>query len=260
MSGLTERELRGAENRESQSTNRESTSLASVAIGVADGSLTFGLSWVGDGGPVSWKPVHVDSVHAETPASNKAIALAASFDLGTLRCRVHANVTLGLLVLAAFNRFAPATGRTNVASRTFFYPIDSSGGGDAGSGDARRTPVVMTRTFPAVDPSPLAGNWINTNRMSTGVVRYAITVRGGQVTVRAVMADGRDLGEATADLYAKDGEPPEPLLFLTTFDAGDREVEIQARLNLGLLVVVYFSRMKDAGQSNWYIREFYRKV
>src|ERR1700752_4829655 len=74
-----------------QSTNSESRSLASAAIDVVDGHLTFGLSWVGDGGPVSWSPVRVDSLHAETPASDKAIALAATFEVGSIRCRVHAN-------------------------------------------------------------------------------------------------------------------------------------------------------------------------
>jgi hypothetical protein len=242
-----------------QSTNGESKSLASVAIGVADGDLTIGLSWVGDGGPVSWSPVRVDSLHAETAASNKAIALAATFDLGAVRCRVHANVTLGLLVLAAFNRFAPHTGLTDFAARTFFHPIESPDS-EPGPAAAGRMPAAMAVPFPAVDPSPLTGTWINTNPASTGVVRYAISGRGRQVAVRPLMADGRDPGEVLADVYAKDGEPPEPMLFLASFDAGDREVEIQARLNLGLLVVVHFSRVKDAGQSNWYLREFYRRA
>jgi hypothetical protein len=78
------------------------------------------------------------------------------------------------------------------------------------------------------------------------------------VVARALMADGRDLGEAAAEIYAKDGEPPEPMAFLATFDAGDREFGAQARLNLGLLVVAYFCRMKD-GQTNYYTREFYRR-
>jgi len=242
-----------------QSTNGESRSLSSVAIGVADGDLTIGLSWVGYGGPVSWSPVRVDSLHAETPASNKAIALAATFELGAIRCRVHANVTLGLLVLAAFNRFAPDAGLTDFASRSFFHPI-ASPGSEAGQVPLGPTPAAMVLTFPAVDPSPLAGTWINTNPASTGVVRYSISGRGRQVAVHPLMADGRDPGEVLADVYAKDGEPPEPMLFLASFDAGDREVEIQARLNLGLLVVVHFSRVKAAGQSNWYLREFYRRA
>ena len=224
----------------------------------------FGLSWAGDGAPVTWRPVITESLYAESLESRKAIALSGTCDFGAVRCRVQANMTLGLIVLAAFNRFAPGTGLVDFFSRAFFYPLDGSEGESSPRADnvdmTGLAPAVMQKTIVPVDPAPFAGTWINTNRASKGVVKYVIATAGQQVVARAVTAAGRDLGEAPVHVYAKDGEPPEPMAFLATFDAGDREIEIQARLNLGLLVVVYFHRPKDGSGSNWYTREFYHRA
>lgn len=241
-----------------RTTNSTSTSLVSVTIDAADGDLIVGLSWVGDGGVVSWSPAKMDNLYAD--AAGKAVALEGTCDLGALRCRVQANVTQGLLVLAAFNRFPPGSGRRDFFSRSFFYPVGDDPEGPGARFDMTgMAPRAASTIWPAVDPGPLAGTWVNTNRSSIGIVRYVIDVRGTRVVARALMADGRDLGEAAAEVYAKDGEPPEPVAFLATFDAGDREFGAQARLNLGLLVVAYFCRMKD-GQTNYYTREFYRRA
>jgi len=241
-----------------RTTNSPSTGLASVSVDVAGGDLILGLSWVGDGGVVSWSPAKMENLYAD--AAGKAVALAGTCDLGALRCRVQANVTQGLLVLAAFNQFPPGSGRTDFFSRSFFYPVGDDLDGAGGRLDMTGlAPRATSTIWPAVDPAPLAGTWVNTNPSSIGIVRYVISVRGTRVVAGALMADGRDLGEAAAEIYAKDGEPPEPMAFLATFDAGDREFGAQARLNLGLLVVAYFCRMKD-GQTNYYTREFYRRA
>jgi hypothetical protein len=244
------------------STNSTSSSLVSVRLGVAENNLSIGLSWVGDGAPVTWNPVQTDGLYADSAESRKAIALSGTYDLGAVRCRVQANVTLGLLVLSAFNSFAPDTGRVNFFSRAFFHPLDDLDSQSSVKGDATGlAPAAERKTRLPVDPAPLAGTWINTNRTSTGIAKYVVSVRGPQVTARAVTVSGHDLGEVPAHVYAKDGEPPEPMAFLATYDAGDREIEIQARLNLGLLVVAYFYRFKGASSgSNWYTREFYYKA
>jgi hypothetical protein len=55
--------------------------------------------------------------------SPKVEAFSAVFDLGFAEVRLQVNVKLGVLVVASFNRFNDASGRSNYFDREFFYRV-----------------------------------------------------------------------------------------------------------------------------------------
>ena len=70
--------------------------------------------------PRDWGAVEAP-VFAFTFDSTQAGAFLAIFDLGFLEVRLQANVKAGVLVVATFNRFNDASGRSNYFEREFFY-------------------------------------------------------------------------------------------------------------------------------------------
>ncbi len=61
--------------------------------------LDLGMVGV-DGFDWGWAPV--EQVFAGGPASSVAVGVTASFEVGDRRARVHGNIKLGVMVLAAF--------------------------------------------------------------------------------------------------------------------------------------------------------------
>lgn len=60
-------------------------------------------------------------VFAFTFDGKTAGAFSAVFDFGFEEVRLQANVKLGVLVVASFNRFTDDSGRSNYFDREFFY-------------------------------------------------------------------------------------------------------------------------------------------
>jgi len=55
----------------------------------------------------------------------QAAAFSAVYDFGFEEVRLQANVKLGVLVVASFNRFNDESGRSNYFGREFFYRISA---------------------------------------------------------------------------------------------------------------------------------------
>jgi hypothetical protein len=108
------------------------------------------------------------------------------------------------------------------------------------------------------------GEWTNTNRQTGGVMDVKIADRDGDLVVRVFgVGDPEpcDWGETTAKVFALGVESAEGEAFCANYDLGFMEVMLQARANLGLLVVAFYSRFKDgSGRADYFIREFYRPV
>ena len=66
-----------------------------------------------------WGVRTVEKLFCGSPSARLVVGFTASFDAGTRRARVQANIKLGVLVVAAFMHFA--AGRTPTFTRDFLY-------------------------------------------------------------------------------------------------------------------------------------------
>jgi hypothetical protein len=113
-----------------------------------------------------------------------------------------------------------------------------------------------------LDPSVLAGRWINTNAHGNGVQELTIDVDPGAVELHAVSA-GRhgscSWGTTRADLICgSDASARTGMSFTGRYDFGPHRIELQGNVNLGLLVVASFNRVGPGGY-DYFAREFYRR-
>jgi hypothetical protein len=60
----------------------------------------------------------------EEEAGQRAVALAADFDLGFMRAETYLRVNKGVLVIVLFVTFRDDSGRSNYLNREFFYRQD----------------------------------------------------------------------------------------------------------------------------------------
>jgi hypothetical protein len=114
---------------------------------------------------------------------------------------------------------------------------------------------------PRLDPSGLAGRWVNTNAHGNGVQELTIDVDPGAVVLRAV-SSGSDgpcsWGSAPVDVvYGADTSARNAMSFTARYEFGPHQIELQGNMNLGLLVVASFNRLGPDGY-DYFAREFYR--
>ena len=112
-----------------------------------------------------------------------------------------------------------------------------------------------------LDPSGLAGRWVNTNAHGNGVQELTIDVDSGAVELRAVSTAPNgpcSWGTTPADLvYGADASARNAMSFTARYDFGAHQTELQGNMNLGLLVVASFNRVGSGGY-DYFAREFYR--
>jgi hypothetical protein len=137
-----------------------------------------------------------------------------------------------------------------------------------------------------IDPGPLLHRWRNADAASRGIVEVSCTWRDDRLLVGVVAAgpDGPiDWGERPATLYADmsatgggraaaspvtDGRSTPHYAdvsatdagpaFDVTFDHGFLRVHLQARINLGVLVVAMFNDFTDgSGRADYFHREVF---
>jgi hypothetical protein len=102
-------------------TNSATTGMSRVSIARDTGGVSIAV-WPADqpGGPARHR-APVDAVYANGPLATTAMALTARYEDETERTTVEANLSLGLLVIAACHTFKHDDGRSNYFSREFFY-------------------------------------------------------------------------------------------------------------------------------------------
>jgi hypothetical protein len=112
-----------------------------------------------------------------------------------------------------------------------------------------------------LDPSGLAGRWVNTNAHGNGVQEITIDADPGAVELLAVSTANDRLcswGTTRADMvYGADANARNAMSFTARYNLGGHRIELQGNMNLGLLVVASFNHRGAAGY-NYFAREFYR--
>jgi hypothetical protein len=125
-----------------------------------------------------------------------------------------------------------------------------------------RSDAIARMDLRKLDPSGLAGRWINTNAHGNGVQELIIDADPGAVELCAVSTSqhGRCAwGPIRADLVCgSDASAGTAMSFTARHDFGTHRIELQGNVNLGLLVVASFNRIGPGGY-DYFAREFYRR-
>lgn len=113
-----------------------------------------------------------------------------------------------------------------------------------------------------IDPTPLLGEWVNTNTATRGIEKVIISRTGDGVLIRVLGAwspSPRDWGEARADvLYSTGVQSSDVMAFSAVYDFGFLETRLEANLSLGLLVIANLNTFMDGSvRSNYFSREFF---
>jgi len=99
--------------------------VAEIAIEQEGEHFSVRVVGVGAGGRVDW-PTARGRVMAnlEEEAGQRAVALAATFELGFMSVESYLRVNKGVLVIVAYHTFLDDSGRSNYVNREFFYHAD----------------------------------------------------------------------------------------------------------------------------------------
>src|ERR1700682_1387994 len=128
--------------------------------------------------------------------------------------------------------------------------------------------VTLPAPRPRVAVEAMAGRWLQTNETPQWIGSLNVSVDGDDLLVR-VFGGGAgptpaDWGSARSDVvYAGSLHSGNALAgaFVARFDFSSMSVEMQANLNLGLLVVATFVRFKEPGpHADRFTREFFRRA
>ena len=114
-----------------------------------------------------------------------------------------------------------------------------------------------------VDPSPMFGTWLNTDKNTGGVVRMELRESGGRFAGQAWGAGSPELfdwGESAATAHAASVGSREGMAFSARYDFGFVETYLAAYTKSGILVLDTFNTFKDgSGRANYFTREFFHR-
>jgi hypothetical protein len=113
-----------------------------------------------------------------------------------------------------------------------------------------------------VDPAPLAGEWVNSDRGSRGLARLSIAIDGEGLVVAAwaAGAPAREIGRARGEVFAATPGGGDALAFVARLDLGVVETLLAAYGKAGILVVDAYDRCRDeGGRAPVTRREFFRR-
>ena len=127
--------------------------------------------------------------------------------------------------------------------------------------------VALPAPRPRIAVEPMAGRWTKTNDKTQWIGRLDIRVDGDDLLVRVA---GGGTGPSPADWgiartstvygsWLTSGDATAGA-FVAHYELPEAHVEMQANLNLGLLVVATYVRFKEPGPyANRFTREFFRR-
>ena len=103
-------------------TDPDTRGIAAIVIEQHDGYVSVGLRGAGDDGLIAWPKTRATPLaNLEEEAGQRALALAADFDLGFMKAETYFRVNKGVLVIVLFVTFQDGSGRSNYLNREFFY-------------------------------------------------------------------------------------------------------------------------------------------
>jgi hypothetical protein len=116
-----------------------------------------------------------------------------------------------------------------------------------------------------IDPSPLAGSWVNTETRRRWLAAIDMRVDGTRLRIHPWGGDAPsppDWGEREAEMVCTTAiDSSEGGGCVATFRLHSMETELHATLNQGLLVVVAFNRTRDPESAPGIVaREFFRRA
>jgi hypothetical protein len=116
-------------------------------------------------------------------------------------------------------------------------------------------------TATALDLAPLAGVWRKTNAEPQWIDRLVVRIDDGHAVVRvfgSAQPSPGDWGESRAEaVYANAVDSPTASALVVRYTFDDCDVDVEANVNLGLLVVATFIRWHDSVRSDAFTREFF---
>jgi hypothetical protein len=245
--------------------------------------------------PHDWGRVPIVKLFTDGPGSSQVCGYTAAYELGHARTQIQANMNHGLTVIAALTNFTDGSGRCGYLSREFFcrraMPAASARPPLGSDTAATRVAVAcgddrLPMLCASIDPAPLLCQWRNADEASRGIAEIRCKLRDDHLVVRVVAVGPQgpiDWGEVVATLHTDlsatgggratveavtDGRPTPHYAdisatdagpaFLATYDHGFQRVHLQARINLGVLVVAMFSEFTDdTGRADYFHREVF---
>jgi hypothetical protein len=115
----------------------------------------------------------------------------------------------------------------------------------------------------AVKPEPahLAGTWFNTDPHTGEIAKVIVSVRDGEITVRAFGAaetEPVDWGEAPATPYVDRIGSSQVTGFLAQYHFGFMQTQLATNVKYGVLVIQSYNRFTDdSGRPPYFTREFF---
>jgi len=106
-------------------TNPDSRGIATIVVEQDGDHFNVGIQGVGADGLIDWPVVRATALaNLEEEAGQRAVALAANFNLGFMKAETYLRVNKGVLVIVLFVTFHDDSGRSNYLNREFFYRPD----------------------------------------------------------------------------------------------------------------------------------------
>jgi hypothetical protein len=126
---------------------------------------------------------------------------------------------------------------------------------------AEDLPKAVNKRTATVNPAPLVGTWLNTDKATPGIVKLILSVRDGAFVVRAFGActpSPCDWGEVDGLVYSGGVDSDEGMAFTVSYRFGFLETILAVYLKSGILVLDSFNAFKDgSGRSDYFSREFF---
>lgn len=277
-------------------TNHRSWGISHAELVRQDGGLEMRIIGTDlEDGPHDWGRTPVTRLFTDGPSSSRACAYTATFELPHARTEIQSEVKQGVSIVAALTSFTDGSGRSSYMSREFMTRRElraATGRAPLGTGIAPAEPAAargedrLAMLRGNIDPAILLCRWSNTNQASRGITEIRCELRDGQCQVRTIAVGPQgpiDWGEVAGTLYSDLGITgggraaaeamtrgrPTPHYadisvtdagpaFWAIYDHGFQRVHLQARINLGLLVVVVLTEFNDdSGRADYYHREFF---
>jgi hypothetical protein len=115
----------------------------------------------------------------------------------------------------------------------------------------------------ALDLTPLAGTWHNTETDTAGVLKLVLSPFDGLFLVKAIGASSPspyDWGEVPATVYGESVAATEAMGFSAVYDFGFLTTILAGHVRQGILVLCTFNSFKDlSGRSNYFTRELFHR-
>ena len=248
-------------------TNSATRGMGKVILTARGSNLNVRVFGLSDPSAGDWGEIKADSVYGNSLTSGQATAFTASYGFDFRHTDLMANLSQGLLILAAFNTFSDGSGRSNYFAREFFHRWNGdSNGGDRAMGSlarmgAEEQPTAEAPKPSAVEVGPLLGSWVNTNGGTRGITKVVFGIKEGKFVARLFgVCDPSpcDWGEVGAHPFARDAGSSELAGISLSYDFGFMETRMQAHVKQGVLVIAKFDHFRDdSGRSNSFSREFF---